>query len=89
MCYIILISLVPDAERFSIFESSLLHISTYLIHKSVSAWDILPHLTRDFFGSINEAKYLRIDQVKFVEDSLQKVWSDMVCFLMELFCEIS
>ena len=48
MCYIIFISLVPDAERFSIFESSLLHIPTYLIHKSVSAGDILPHLTRDF-----------------------------------------
>ena len=25
------------------------------------------------------AKYSRMDQVKFVEDRLQKIWSDMVC----------
>ena len=25
------------------------------------------------------AKYSRMNQVKFVEDSLQKIWSDMVC----------
>ena len=24
-------------------------------------------------------KYSRMNQVKFVEDSLQKIWSDMVC----------
>ena len=27
-----------------------------------------------------EAKYSRMDQVKFVEDSLWRIWSDMVCF---------
>ena len=26
-----------------------------------------------------ETKYSRMDQVKFVEDSLWKIWSDMVC----------
>ena len=26
-----------------------------------------------------ETKYSRMDQVKFVEDSLSKIWSDMVC----------
>ena len=29
--------------------------------------------------SIYGAKYSGIDQLKFMEDSLQKIWSDMVC----------
>ena len=29
-------------------------------------------------------KYLRLDQVKFVEDSLQKVWLDMVSFMQTI-----
>ena len=28
---------------------------------------------------LNEAKYSRMDQLKFVEDSFLKIWSDMVC----------
>ena len=27
-----------------------------------------------------EEKYSRMDQVKFVEDSLYKIWNDMVCW---------
>ena len=30
-------------------------------------------------GTLNETMYSRMDQVKFVEDSLQKIWSDIVC----------
>ena len=30
--------------------------------------------------TINEAKYSRMDQVKFVEDSLWNIWSDRVCW---------
>ena len=34
------------------------------------------HLQTTAYGT----KYSRMDQVKFVKDSLQKIWSDMVCW---------
>ena len=33
-----------------------------------------------FLGETNGTKFSKMDQVKFVEDSLWKIWSGMVCF---------
>ena len=33
------------------------------------------------FIGINGAKYSRMDQIKLVEDSLWKIWSDMVFYV--------
>ena len=38
-------------------------------------------------SEIYKSKYSRMDQVKFVEDSLSKIWRDMVCLSFK-FCKV-
>ena len=52
----------------------------------VKCWTFSRVIAQDFKGSRSRwtpcciwAKYLRMGKIKFVEDSLQKIWSNMVC----------
>ena len=42
----------------------------------------------DVYAAKNEAKHSRIDQVKFVEYSLKKIWNNMVCFNRSYYLKI-
>ena len=44
-------------------------------------WKLRMLLT--YYRTINGSRYSRMDQVKFVEDSLQKIWSDTVCLSID------
>ena len=39
----------------------------------------LPRVKGKNVFAINGTKYLRMNQIKFVEDSLKKIWGDVVC----------
>ena len=60
--------------------------ATTLIPKAYSSISML--LVHEIIPSglttINGSRYWRTSQVKLVEDSLQKIWSDMVCLTISL-----
>ena len=59
-------------------------VSLDLLKSRCKQWSSLQYSCKGLYifcveGMIFETKHSRMDQVKFVEDSLQKIWRDMVC----------
>ena len=72
-------------QGICIKESELLNFGLLNNVDYVSVYTFLANQTTMCFDSneseqtLNGTKYSRMDQVKFVEDSLSKIWMDMVC----------
>ena len=55
-------------------------LRTPFMERSRFCWTVSILLLNEYFpGWSYRAKYSKMHQVKFVEDSLLKIWSDMVC----------
>ena len=59
-----------------IIDTSIWYIVSLFQIDDSNSWCSLYIVQIDY---LYKTKYSRMDQVKFLEDSLQKIWSDMVC----------